>query len=343
MRTVKTVFILGIIIFFSLLFVLYLKEEEITSRDFSIKNILTTNEDSNLSESYSDLFKLMGKDEKDLLDELGLPERKDPTPYGYEWWIYPGEDAYIQVGVKDAQVVTIFGLGDQVQTAPFTLGTSYDSLKEVYAFNNRVTYEKGLQSYTFKLKDEEVRTNPLLHLEKNYFAVLHFDQFTNELSAVRMLTLDTLTKQQMYDMEYRGALDKEVALTDEAWEEVEAAVERQIFDITNIYRKRHDLHPYTYNEDVAQVAYEHSRDMEVNNYFSHDNLRGESVGDRLRLANISFLQAAENIAYNYSDALTVSEGWLNSEGHRKALLDKNLREIGVGVYKLYYTQNFILK
>ncbi|MBR8644979.1 hypothetical protein KEH51_13740 [[Brevibacterium] frigoritolerans] len=35
------------------------------------------------------------------------------------------------------------------------------------------------------------------------------------------------------------------------------------------------------------------------------------------------------------------EGWLNSKGHRDAMLNEEFTGLGVGVYKNYYTQNFI--
>lgn len=51
----------------------------------------------------------------------------------------------------------------------------------------------------------------------------------------------------------------------------------------------------------------------------------------------------ENIAYNYVDGPAAVEGWLNSEGHRKALLNQDYTHLGVGVKEKYYTQNFIKK
>jgi Uncharacterized protein with SCP/PR1 domains len=41
--------------------------------------------------------------------------------------------------------------------------------------------------------------------------------------------------------------------------------------------------------------------------------------------------------------LAVMEGWLNSEGHRETLLNEQYNYLGVGVHRLYYTQNFLLK
>ena len=56
---------------------------------------------------------------------------------------------------------------------------------------------------------------------------------------------------------------------------------------------------------------------------------------------IEYQMAGENIAADYVDGPAAVEGWLNSEGHRKALLEKEYNQIGVGVYQKNYTQNFI--
>ncbi|HLR42219.1 MAG TPA: CAP-associated domain-containing protein, partial [Pseudogracilibacillus sp.] len=53
-----------------------------------------------------DLYEFVGKNEDEVLLELGEPIRKDITPYGYTWWIYQEEDHYLQVGVENKEVVT---------------------------------------------------------------------------------------------------------------------------------------------------------------------------------------------------------------------------------------------
>ncbi|UTW69149.1 hypothetical protein KHA80_18955 [Anaerobacillus sp. HL2] len=48
--------------------------------------------------------------------------RADITPYDYEWWIYPDvyESGYLQIGVgRSSEVVTVYGIGEDLPTAPF--------------------------------------------------------------------------------------------------------------------------------------------------------------------------------------------------------------------------------
>ncbi len=51
----------------------------------------------------------MGDTEAELLRILGEPDRKDPSEYGFEWYIYNRNyNRYIQVGVKGGSVVGIY-------------------------------------------------------------------------------------------------------------------------------------------------------------------------------------------------------------------------------------------
>src|SRR5699024_11722582 len=83
--------------------------------------------------------------------------------------------------------------------------------------------------------------------------------------------------------------------------------------------------------------------MYENNFFSHDSQDGRNLKDRLEEENIYYVSAGENIAAQHTDAPAAMEGWLNSEGHREAMLYEDYNRIGVGVHHLYYTQNFLLK
>ena len=46
---------------------------------------------------------------------------------------------------------------------------------------------------------------------------------------------------------------------------------QQNFDLTNIIRSRHKLPLLTWDQETADVAVGHSKDMKDNNYFSHDS------------------------------------------------------------------------
>ncbi len=291
-----------------------------------------------------DLFAQMNKSSKELIKKFGEPLRKDVTPYGYTWWIYTDERTnVIQFGIENDEVQTIFATGEEVESNPFTLGNSYKDIEKEFPFKNKVTYQTGLSFYSFLLNETDLKMNPLIKLSEDMFAQLYFDTFTDELSSIRLLTGDTLLKQRFYEMEYRGSLPDDLDLSDKEWKKIEQGMEQQIFDLTNIYRHRHDIPALIKDDQVSEVAFLHSKDMFDHNYFSHYSQDGSGLKERLERKDVYYLSAGENIAAQHTDAPAAIEGWLNSEGHREALLNEAYTHLGVGVHHFYYTQNFLLK
>lgn len=286
---------------------------------------------------------LVGKHSNDLLNEYGPPARKDFSSYGYEWWIYNDSDEeYMQVAVKDNRVVSLYAVGDQLNLSPFTIGQPIDELFRTFNFETSVDIQWNGNSYRFELAEEDLGMRPLIKVGGIY-AQVYIDKFSGTISSVRFLNVETLIAQRPYELIYRGDLPEEITLTDEEWKRVEEGNEKQIFSITNIFRKRFDLPIVEWDEPTADVALGHSTEMFEEDYFSHDSPAKGDLGDRLKEGNVKYQYAGENIAAKYVDGIAAFEGWLNSKGHREALLNEEFSHLGVGVYRKYYTQNFIKK
>jgi len=291
-----------------------------------------------------DFFHWAGKTSDELAEELGEPVRKDLSAYGYTWWVYTDQmNQYIQFGIDDDEIKTIFASGNNLPTEPIQMGESYDVVNEQVAFKDEVTYSEGISSYTFRLNDEDLRMRPLAKIQDDLFIQYYFDTFTNELSSIRILTADVLLQHRPYEVEYRGDLPEPTELSDEQWAKVESGMEQQIFDLTNVMRNQHEKSGLEREKSVGEVAFSHSKDMSDNNYFSHYGLDGSGLKERLAAEEIHYLAAGENIAAQYTDAPAAMIGWLNSEGHREALFNDDYTHLGVGVYRFYYTQNFLSK
>lgn len=116
--------------------------------------------------------------------------------------------------------------------------------------------------------------------------------------------------------------------------------EQQVFDLTNQQRVQQGLLPLALNLTLNDVAEKHSQDMATRNYFSHQGLDGSQPWDRMRADGYSYSRAAENIAFGQPTPQEVVTAWMNSPGHRQNILDPNLKDIGVGYYNGYWTQNF---
>jgi len=125
---------------------------------------------------------------------------------------------------------------------------------------------------------------------------------------------------------------------------VDSVSEQKMFNLVNAERQKLGIAALKWNEKLAQVGRAHTRDMFERGYFSHYSPEGKDVGDRLIEAGINYGYAGENLALapNVDRAHT---GLMNSEGHRRNILDPAFKEIGIGamdggVYGEMFTQVF---
>ena len=98
--------------------------------------------------------------------------------------------------------------------------------------------------------------------------------------------------------------------------------------------------PVTWNTNIATAALAHSRDMDRNNHFDHAGTDGSSPGDRLTEAGYAWRTYGENIALRYPTATAVFNGWKNSPGHCRNMMNAGFKEMGAAQVGDYYTQDF---
>ena len=92
---------------------------------------------------------------------------------------------------------------------------------------------------------------------------------------------------------------------------------------------------------VGEVAQAHSDDMVERSFTAHTNPDGASPFDRLADAGVTYSRAAENIAWGYTTAQSVLDGWLGSSGHRANLENCDLTHHGVGLTDRHWTHVFV--
>jgi uncharacterized protein YkwD len=89
---------------------------------------------------------------------------------------------------------------------------------------------------------------------------------------------------------------------------------------------------------LAQAAQRHSLDMVARGYFDHVTPTGQGL--RSRVAQTGWLRGrfpwelAENLAWGTGELATpeaVVAAWLRSPPHRRIMLDRTLRLVGVGI------------
>ncbi|ASN06908.1 CAP domain-containing protein [Virgibacillus necropolis] len=124
-----------------------------------------------------------------------------------------------------------------------------------------------------------------------------------------------------------------------------SAFEQQVVELTNNERVERGLNPLKVDVELSKVAREKSRDMSVNNYFSHNSPTYGSPFDMMKSYGIDYRSAGENIARGQTTPEQVVNGWMNSDGHRANILSEKFTHIGVGYVAdgNYWTQQFIGK
>lgn len=127
-----------------------------------------------------------------------------------------------------------------------------------------------------------------------------------------------------------------------------ASFQKEVVRLVNVERAKLGLAQLSLNAKLSNVATLKSQDMINKNYFSHTSPTYGSPFEMMKKFNISYKTAGENIAKGQKTPAQVVNAWMNSQGHRENILNKNYTEIGIGVAKdakgtLYWTQMFIGK
>jgi uncharacterized protein YkwD len=112
--------------------------------------------------------------------------------------------------------------------------------------------------------------------------------------------------------------------------------EREVLAAINAVRAEHGIGPLRFAPELWRAARRHSRDMGVRGYFSHSSqASGESFDERiLRFQDRTKVRwLGENIGWGVGDLAEPAEMvrmWMESPPHRKTLLDRRFRIVGVG-------------
>jgi len=219
---------------------------------------------------------------------------------------------------------------------------------------------ENLQNVGTSAKDFAAETSTVLRKTIN-----------ESLEIVRLDPIDTVTD----DIPKNSGDILESSILHQRPEIDESELERKVHDKTNQYRTQNGLQPLVWDDSLSDVARNHSKDMALRNYFSHDTPEGKDPTYRANLhgykcekivGHLMYIGIAENIFQNnlahtiwYTAGIPTShdwnsiddiaqstvDGWMNSLGHRKNILSETFDRQGIGVEiaqngKVYITQNF---
>lgn len=118
----------------------------------------------------------------------------------------------------------------------------------------------------------------------------------------------------------------------------------EVLNYVNRYRQEVGSEPLTLDYNLTIAAEIRSLEMGWSTIFSHSRPNGSSCFSVVDELGIPYLATGENIAYGYTSAASVSEGWKNSPGHYSNMISTDFKKIGIGVAVVngtyYWTQIF---
>ncbi|MEQ6377371.1 CAP domain-containing protein [Bacillaceae bacterium S4-13-56] len=269
----------------------------------------------------------------DSLDEveavLGSPKRVGLNGYEVHWRTYhESYQNFVMVAFDSKEnVVALYTNQDLIASSVgITLNTLKDQVRAEFG-EPLEGIKKGWTIYQTQNNGEY----DLYEMNGNYVTIFYDKHENNTVTAIQIIDKDLeLKKDGIY-----GVGSSELA----------EAFAYQLFDVTNATRVNHGLTILEWDDMVKETAVDHSRDMAENNFFGHTNLAGQSPFDRMDEDGIDYRMAGENLAAGQTSSIFAHEGLMNSEGHRKNILQPDFRLLGVGVAfseddQPYFTENF---
>lgn len=121
-------------------------------------------------------------------------------------------------------------------------------------------------------------------------------------------------------------------------------ITQEVHKLINEHRSSIGKNTLIFNDQIADIALEHTQYMIDKNKISHDNFDARFIEVRNLVNAIAF---GENVASRQRNAQEVVTGWLNSPGHRENI-EGNYTHTGIGIKKdsknnYYFTQLFYIK
>lgn len=131
-----------------------------------------------------------------------------------------------------------------------------------------------------------------------------------------------------------------------------ASIEDEILNLVNELRSSLGVHALTKNSQLKSSAFVRSQEMALNDYFTHTRPNGTKFYTAIDEVGYPYSYVAENLAKaegltREEYALSLFNGWKDSQSHYNAMISDKTFETGISLYeyngKLYGTQHFGVK
>ncbi|KAK9703684.1 hypothetical protein K7432_010606 [Basidiobolus ranarum] len=116
---------------------------------------------------------------------------------------------------------------------------------------------------------------------------------------------------------------------------------QKMLALVNQQRQQYGIKPLKLNNRLVRAAQKHTDYQARVNQMTHDE-PGRPLGTRISETGFNWRAMGENVARGYTSIDIVMQGWMNSAGHRRNILDPQFTSFGSGYVANgnYWTQVF---
>lgn len=237
-----------------------------------------------------------------------------------------------------ASLKMVTGIEAKIEGTTVKLTWNKVSGADKYAIYSKIKADdKWSKIITVKDTSSFIDVNPCVDCT-NYYSVRGYSSSTKAYGVMNKTGVSIYVKDSD---EVRPTITPEPTETPDPDDEVDHATPEQkaqeVFKLVNTERMKAGLQPYKYDLRLEKAAMVRAKEIAVK--FSHERPDGTSCGTAVTQAGAGS-PTDENIGMGTSSAAEVMKAWMDSLGHKIAILSKNNTHIGVGYYKGHWVQTF---
>ena len=237
-----------------------------------------------------------------------------------------------------ASLKMVTGIEAKIEGTTVKLTWNKVSGADKYAIYSKIkSGDKWNKIITVKDTSSFIDVNPCVDCT-NYYSVRGYSSSTKTYGVMNKTGVSIYVKDSD---EVRPTVTPEPTDTPDPDDEVDHATPEQkaqeVFKLVNTERMKAGLQPYKYDLRLEKAAMVRAKEIAVK--FSHRRPDGPSFDTAISQAGAG-CPSGENIGMGTTSAAEVMKAWMDSLGHKIAILSKSNTHIGVGYYEGHWVQTF---
>ena len=237
-----------------------------------------------------------------------------------------------------ASLKMVTGIEAKIEGTTVKLTWNKVSGADKYAIYSKIKAgDKWSKIITVKDTSSFIDVNPCVDCT-NYYSVRGYSSSTKAYGVMNKTGVSIYVKDSD---EVKPTITPEPTHTPDPDDEVDHATPEQkaqeVFKLVNTERMKAGLQPYKYDLRLEKAAMVRAKEIAVK--FSHIRPDGRNSSTAVSEAGVG-CTSGENIGMGTSSAPEIMQAWMDSPGHKIAILSRSSTHIGVGYYEGHWVQVF---